>query len=92
MWRCLWVLKNFPVILLENDGGNGGGGGVEVPVREDITVERSVFKWKEEKKGTNERYGQTWKGEMDWNEWWVVGLGGACGNFKKNLTLHIFFF
>ena len=26
--------QNFPVIFLENDGGNGGGGGgVEVPVR-----------------------------------------------------------
>ena len=36
--------QEFPVILPENDGGNGGGGGVEVPVREDITVERSVFK------------------------------------------------
>ena len=33
MWRCLWVLKNFPVILPKNDGGNGGGGGVEVLVR-----------------------------------------------------------
>ena len=29
------------MILLEKDGGNGGGG-VEVPVREDIRVERSV--------------------------------------------------
>ena len=49
MWQCLWVLKNFPVILLENDGGNsGGGGGVEVPVREDIRVERSV--WEKMKK------------------------------------------
>ena len=28
------------VILSENDGGNGGG--VEVPVREDVRVERSV--------------------------------------------------
>ena len=38
------------MISLENDGGNGGGGGVEVPVREDIRVERSVFKCKEKKK------------------------------------------
>ena len=30
------------MILLENDGGNSGGGGVEVPMREDIRVERSV--------------------------------------------------
>ena len=32
------------MILLENDGENGGenGGGVEVPVREDVRVERSV--------------------------------------------------
>ena len=37
---CLWVLKNFLVILPENDGGNGGDD-VEVPVREDIRVERS---------------------------------------------------
>ena len=43
MWRCLWVLKNFLVILPENDGGNGGGGGVEVPVRGDIRVERSEW-------------------------------------------------
>ena len=53
MWRCLWVPKNFLVILLENDGGNGGGGGdVEVPV-ERTRVERSVWektkKWKEGK-------------------------------------------
>ena len=30
------------MILQEDDGGNGGGGGVEVLVREDIRVERSV--------------------------------------------------
>ena len=30
------------MILLENDGGNGSGGGVEVSVREDIRVKRSV--------------------------------------------------
>ena len=38
------------MILPKNDGGNGGGGGgVEVPVREDIRVERSVSKRKERK-------------------------------------------
>ena len=42
MWRCLWVHKNFPVILPENDGGNCGGGGVEVPGREDIRVEECI--------------------------------------------------
>ena len=40
MRRCLQFHKNFLVILLENDGGNGGG--VEVPMREDVRVERSV--------------------------------------------------
>ena len=50
MWRCLWVPKNFPVILWENDGGNGGGGGVEVPGRENMRVEECMREKKRKKR------------------------------------------
>ena len=58
------------MILPENDGGNGGGGGggVEVPVREDIRVERSVW---EKMKKKREKNGSEWagqRGEISWSE------------------------
>ena len=43
------------MILPDNDGGNGGGGGVEVPVKEDIRVKRSVWeKMKKKRRGVSE--------------------------------------
>ena len=50
MRTCLWVLKNFLVILSENDGGNGG---MEVPVGEFKGVKRSV-RWEMKKKKKKE--------------------------------------
>ena len=44
------------MILPENDGGNGGG--VEVPVREDVRVERSVWEKTKKMKRKDEWAGQ----------------------------------
>ena len=66
------------MILLEKDGGNGGGG-VEVPVREDIRVERSVWEKRKERK-ENKKKGWLAKWWSD-SVRWVVGsewVGGAC--------------
>ena len=77
------------MILLENDGGNGGGG-VKVPM-EKMRVERSV--WENEKKEKEKKWSE-WASQREkmasvkmsgW-EWWVVGLGGARGNLKSDLT------
>ena len=66
------------MILPKNDGGNGGGGGgVEVPVREDIRVERSVSKRKERKENKKKGWpAKWWSGRVRWvvgSEW----VGGA---------------
>ena len=78
------------MILPENDDGNGGGGGgVEIPVREDIRVEMSVWEKRKEnkKKGWPAKW---WSGSVRWvvgSEW----VGGARV-VPKISTLHIFFF
>ena len=79
------------MILPENDGGHGGG--LEVPVREDVRVERSVWektkKWKERKTELAEE--GRWGGVKC-----VVGMvGGVVGRHVrpiKNLTFIFFFF
>ena len=71
------------MILLENDGENGGenGGGVEVPVREDVRVERSVWEKTKKMKRKDEWAGQ--RGEIRWSE--MCG-GNGWGSWEARET------
>ena len=90
MWRCLWVHKNFLVILPDNDGGNGGGGGVEVPVREDIRVEECMREKKRKKRNKKKGWPANWcSGSVRW----VVGSGVRWGTWEpKKIWSYTFFF
>ena len=80
MWRCLWVPKNFPVILPANDGGNGGGGGgggVEVPV-ERMRVERRAYERKQKKWKEGKAESELAKEKIRWSDC-VVGSGVRWG-------------
>ena len=98
MWKCLWVHKNFLVILLENDCGKWwwwwwcGSTGGENESREDRMRE---WKKKKKKKKWSELAGQREKMnsvKMSGGEWWVVGLGGSKHGPQKCWPFSFSFF